>query len=159
MNTIKMTILAVVAALAFAACSAEGNYNDTVVNLYEKYSSEMERVIDETNSDADASAKLAAIERLSALTDSCTTVMSGLKPNEDAKDFHQAVTGLYDVIRSEFIPVYRSLLALEDTEENIEEYNRLVDEANAVAEKLDAQEDKAISAQHEFAQKMNMQLR
>lgn len=159
MKTINMTIMAVVTAIAFTACSSDGNYNDTVVNLYEQYSTEMERVIGETNSDADASVKLSAIERFDKLTDSCSTVMNGLKPNEDAKDFHHAVTELYSVIKSDFIPVYKRLLAIENPDDNVDEYNQLVDEANAVADKVSTQEDKAIRAQNEFAQKVNMQLR
>lgn len=161
MKKIKITFLALVAtlAIAFTACGGSNiNYNETVVNLYNRYTVQMGKVIEETSSDADAATKKAAISSLENLTDSCTTVMNNLKPNDDAKGFHEAVTKLYGTIKSDFIPVYNRLLSIENPEENVDEYNKLIDEVNAVSEKVSKVEDEAIKAQAEFAKKVNMKV-
>lgn len=161
MKKIKITFLTLVAtvAIAFTACGGSNvNYNETVVNLYDRYITQMSNMIGETSSDTDIATKKAAISSLENLTDSCTAVMAKLEPNEDAKGFHEAVTKLYATIKSDFIPVYNKLLAIENPEEDVDEYNKLIDEVNAVSEKVSKLEDEAIKAQTEFAKKVNMKV-
>lgn len=141
------------------ACGGSNiSYNDQVVNMHTRYTSEMEKVINEANSKADAASKLKAFEGFEKLTDSCTNVLNGLKPTEEAKGFHESVVALYASVKADYIPVYKKLLAIENPDANVDAYNKLIDETNAASTKIDQLENAAMAAQREFAQKINSRL-
>lgn len=155
----KTTLFILVVAVSLVACSSKVNYNDTVVGLYGRYNTEMKKIFTETNPEAAIDVKKAAIQRLETLTDSCTKVMEGLKPGADAKEFHQVLSDLYSTVKRDFLPPYKKLLAIANPDKNTDEYNKLIEEVNVASEKIGELEDKAITAQAEFARKANMKLR
>ncbi|MTG98914.1 MULTISPECIES: hypothetical protein [Myroides] len=159
----KLFVLSLAAMLTFS-CSKSTNYNETVVNTYEAYTSEMGTIMDAVVSkDEKSKAEVGkSIERLEFLTDSCSTVMSKLEPSDAAKEFHGAVVDLYSTVKTDFIPVFKELMSLDEknlNDDQIIQYNDLADKVNVVFDKIDKLEDKAISAQEKFAKSENLELR
>lgn len=151
--------VAIAGVLFLAACkSSTVNYNDTVVNLYAKYTTELQSLASNVENATDAAAKKAAIDRLSFITDSCTKVMNDLKPSDDAQKFHTSVTDLYATVKADFIPAYTKLLAIDKPEENVDAYNVVIEDVNKASQKITDLESKAMTAQREFAAKTNTRL-
>ena len=133
-------------------------YNDTVTTLYKNYTDKLTADIEGIlNDNTPKEASDAIVKRMEASTDSCIGVMNGLKPMDEAKQFHEKVVAVFNGVKSEFIPEAKKAIALKGSE-NIEAYNKLVEEINATQTKLEKLEDDAIKAQAEFANKVGSKL-
>ena len=155
----KKTLLALAAAVfLFTSCKEMNatSYNETVVNLYNRYTTGVASDIQHIeNTGMDKTKTLEAVTHLEKLTDSCITVMNGLKPTEEAKEFHQAEMNVYNLMKGEFIPLMKKMA---DAKGNTDAYNNLVDSYNAMTQKLDKAESDAQTAQQAFAAKLGMKV-
>ncbi len=133
-------------------------YNNTVVGIYSAYSSQLTSKVNTLVSGSTSKEALEAnFKALEKTTDSCIAVMEGLKPVADAKLFHEKTTTLFKTVKSDFLPEMKKMAELKGTE-NIEAYNKLVDEINATSQKISAQENEVNAAQVAFAQKVGMKV-
>lgn len=161
MNKFKTIVLAAVAAVTFNSCSQMNaqKYNDTVVGLYSGYvnklSSDLDKIAAEGTSKENAEA---ALKSMNSSTDSCLKVMGGLKPSDDAKDFHNKIVAVLNTVKTEAIPEMQKLVSLKGTD-NVEEYNKIIDGYNTTNDKISKLEDEAGKAQQEFAKKVGMEIR
>ncbi len=161
MKKFKLLVLAAITAIAFNSCSQMDaqKYNDTVVGLYDGYvsklSADLDKVASEGTTKADAET---ALKNMTNNTDSCLKVMNGLKPSDDAKDFHTKIVAVLTTVKGEVIPEMQKLASLKGTD-NVEEYNKAIDAYNATNDKITKLEDEAGKAQEAFAKKVNMEIK
>lgn len=151
----------IASSLLFSCGQGNINYNDDVVNLFEKYTNDFTSytsVIDIEGGEIEK--KQAALKSLEQLTDSCTTVMNSMKPTEEGKVFHQSVVDVYAGVKSQLIPAYNNLLRVETEEpKNEEAYNKAINDYNTAFDKIEALESKAVTEQSRFANKINMEIK
>lgn len=160
MNKFKLLVLAVIAALAFNSCSQQNamQYNDTVVGLYSGYVNKLSADLDKIAAEGTSKeAAEVALKDMTASTDSCLKVMNGLKPSDEAKDFHNKIVAVMNTVKAEVIPEMQKMASMKGTE-NVEEYNKLIDGFNATNDKITKLEDEAGKAQEAFAQKVGMKV-
>ena len=155
MKATLTSVLAIIAISLFSCKQAtEKSYNDTVVNMYGNYvntlSSKMDKISDEK---IDKAAAAVAVKEITQTTDSCIAEMNKLKPSEDAKDFHNKVVAVFQLIKSDIVPVANKMNDLKGSED-INSYNKLIEEYNAAQSKLDAAETAAQTAQQAYAAKL-----
>lgn len=152
--------LVTVAVIALASCNqmSEQKYNDTVVNMYSAYSNRITAEAGELSSSTDKARSLSVVKAIQKTTDSCITVMNGLKPSEAAKDFHQKVLTVFQTVKNEFVPAAQKLAEVQGSQD-VEAANKLVEAFNIMATKLDKVETDAITAQKDYGQKVGMQIK
>ncbi|RYD96685.1 MAG: hypothetical protein EOP54_13110 [Sphingobacteriales bacterium] len=160
LSTLFAAIALIASGLLFSCGQGNINYNDDVVNLFDKYTTDFNTytaVIDGEGGDIEQ--KKTALKGLEKVTDSCTTEMSKMKPTEEGKEFHQAVIDVYSGVKSQLIPAYNNLLNIENPDANVEAYNKAITEYNTAFDKIDGLVNKAITEQSKFASKVNMQIK
>ncbi|MFV0484601.1 MAG: hypothetical protein ACK5MG_10985 [Bacteroidales bacterium] len=148
----KFTFLAIIIAFVVVSCSNSNNvsYNQTVVDLFRKCSNEMGSVNELLSSNADANAKILAVDKLEKLADSCSTVMDGLKPSEVSQAFHSASSDVYKYIKSDFVPATKEVLTVDTTGGKAELYNAAVEKMNSTIDGFNNLFISATSAQQDF---------
>jgi len=158
MKMTKTIALLLSFAVLISACKNQVNYNDTVVDLYGKYTTQLatqfEKIADEKTT---KEAALAIVAELDKKTDSCTKVMNDLKPSEEAKDFHNKVTGLFGSVKTEYLPLAKQLAELKG-DSNIDAYNKLIEDISKAEKKVTTLEGQAIAAQKVYADKVGMKV-
>ncbi len=160
MNKFKTLVLAAAAALAFNSCTQQNaqKYNETVVGLYAGYvnnfGSDVNKITAEGTTKENAEA---ALKHMNVTTDSCLGVLNGLKPSDDAKDFHNKVVAVLNTVKAEAIPELQQLASLKGTD-NVDAYNKVIDSYNATSDKISKLEDEAGKAQEAFAHKVGMKI-
>lgn len=133
------------------------NYNDSVVNLYDKFITNYGNLESSLGAEQSKEQKAKVLADFETFTDSCITVMNGLEAPAEAKGFHDASLNVYQYMKKDYIPVAKKMA--EVNPDDIDAYNKVVDEYNAVITKGSDLEDKAIAEQQKFAAEKNMQLR
>ncbi len=157
----KTTTIALLLSFAvfITACNNQVKYNDTVVNLYENYTTQItdqfQKIADEKIKKEDALVIVAALEKK---TDSCIGVMNDLKPSDEAKDFHNKVTGVFSGVKTDYLPLAKQLAELKGTSD-VDAYNKLVEDMNKAEVKITTLESEAIAAQQVYASKVGMQIK
>ncbi len=160
LSTLFAAIALIASGLLFSCGQGNINYNDDVVNLFEKFTDEFNAyttVID--NEELDTEQRKAALDGLEKVTDSCTAEMNKMKPTEEGKEFHQSVIDVYSGVKSELIPAYNNLLQIENPEANVAAYNKAIEVYNTAFEKIDKLENQAMIEQSKFASKVNMKIK
>lgn len=150
----------VAASFLLASCSQmnEQKYNETVVDMYDSYSNSVVGKMSAVGSTSDKQKVLADIKSIEKTTDSCIGVMKGLKPSEEAKDFHQKVLAVFQTVKSDFVPL-AGKIAGTDANQDVDAYNKLVDDYNNLSTKIDQAESAARTAQMAYAAKVGMQIK
>lgn len=160
LSTLFASIALIASGLLFSCGQGNINYNDDVVNLFDKYTTDFNTytgVIDSEGGDIEQ--KKTALKGLEKSTDSCTTEMNKMKPTEEGKEFHQSVVDVYAGVKSQLIPAYHNILSIENPEANVDAYNKAVEAYSTAFDKIDGLVNKAITEQSKFASKVNMQIK
>lgn len=160
LSTLFAAIALIASGLLFSCGQGNINYNDDVVNLFDKYTTDFNTytaVID--NEGGDIEQKKTALKGLEKVTDSCTAEMNKMKPTEEGKEFHQSVIDVYSGVKSQLIPAYNNLLSVANPEANVDAYNKAITDYNTAFDKIDNLVNKAITEQSKFASKVNMQIK
>ncbi|HEU4609322.1 MAG TPA: hypothetical protein VFS31_14495 [Chitinophagaceae bacterium] len=155
------TFILATAVSGLVSCSQmnEQKYNDTVVNMYTDYSNNMTSKANMLS--GGSTDKVKATELVNAMqktTDSCITVMDGLKPSDAARDFHEKVLTVFRTVKNDFLPSARKLAGMQGSGD-VDAYNKLVEEFNNTTSKLDKVETEAQAAQQVYVNKIGMKLR
>lgn len=133
------------------------SYNDSVVNLYDKFITNYGSLESSLGNEQGKEQKVKTLADFETFTDSCITVMNGLEAPAEAKGFHDASLNVYQYMKKDYIPVAKKMA--EVSTEDVDAYNKVVDEYNAVVTKGSELEDIAIAEQQKFAAQKNMELR
>ncbi|KZE78252.1 hypothetical protein [Myroides marinus] len=156
----KKMFLGVVLALTMFSCGGNVDVNGKIVNTYEKFSVEAEKLMNEIDKGS-VEDKMKVLDRLEVLADSCSTVTKDLKESKEATGFKNAVIDVYSSMKADVIPTFKELVQIDETDEsdaNIDKYNKIIDKVNAANQKIDGLENKAIQEQRDFANAVNMKL-
>lgn len=157
----KKMFLGAVVALTMFSCGGNSNMNDKIVTVYDKYISRTDKLIDNLDKGTNEERQKTLAEFV-ALTDSCATAMKEIKPTKEAEAFHIAVLDVYALVNAELIPAYKEFVVIDDKDEsnaNIDKYNKATDKINAATQKVGALEDKAQAEQRVFAAAAGMKLK
>lgn len=157
----KISSIIVLLAITLFSCSqvSEKKYNDTVANMYASYSTSLSTKMNKIASEsADKTTALAEVKGIEQSTDSCIKVMNGLHPSDKAKDFHEKVLTVMKTMKTEFVPLANKMAAMKGSD-NIEEYNKMIEEFNTMATKLTKVEEDAQAAQRDYVAKVGMEIR
>lgn len=160
LSTLCAAIALIASGLFFSCGQGNINYNDDVVNLFEKYTTDFNTytsVID--NEGGDQEQKKTALKNLEKVTDSCTAEMNKMKPTEEGKAFHQSVIDVYSGVKSQLVPAYHNILSIENPEANVDAYNKAIEAYNVAFEKIENLENQAMIEQSKFASKVNMKIK
>lgn len=160
LSTLFAAIALITSGLLFSCGQGNINYNDDVVNLFEKFTTDFSTytaVID--NEEGDLEQRKSALKSLEKVTDSCTTEMNKMKPSEEGKEFHQSVINVYSGVKSELIPAYNNLLSVDNPGANADAYNKAIEVYNTAFKKIESLENQAMIEQSKFASKVNMQIK
>ena len=164
MKKVKLFFLFGVLAVTLYSCSQMNaqKYNDAVTGLYKNYTDKLTKDIEEVlNENTTKENSNVTIKHIETLTDSCLGVMNGLKPMEEAKQFHEKVIAVFNGVKSSFIPDAKKLIALKgagNVAANVDEYNKLIEHINTTQTQLEKLESEAIKAQEDFAKKLGREL-
>lgn len=159
LSTLFAAIALIASGLLFSCGQGNINYNDDVVKLFDKYTTDFNTytsVID--NEGGDLEQKKTALKSLEKTTDSCTAEMNKMKPTEEGKEFHKSVIDVYSGVKSHLIPAYNSILSIDNPEANVDAYNKAITEYTSAFDKIDGLVNKAIAEQSIFASKVNMKI-
>ncbi len=156
----RMLTLVAAALLVLSSCSQmnEQKYNDTVVNMYSGYVTNISSEMAAVSSSSDKQKSQAELKRIEQTTDSCIGVMNGLKPSDAAKEFHGKVLAVFQMIKTNFIPLASKMVRM-DANGDADAYNKLVTEFTSLGVAIDQAESAAQSAQQAYASKIGMQMK
>jgi uncharacterized protein YdcH (DUF465 family) len=156
----RILSLAALALIVLASCTQmnEQKYNDTVVNMYTTYSNSIGAKMSAIGNSSDKQKSLADVKSIEKTTDSCINVMNGLKPSEEAKDFHQKVLAVFQTVKADFVPLADKITNI-DASQDVDAYNKLVDEYNNLNTKIDQAETAAQTAQQVYVSKVGMKIK
>jgi len=136
----------------------EQSYNDTVVNMYGGYINTLTSKMDNiSNEGVDKATSAAGVQSIEKATDSCIAEMNKLTPSEDAKDFHNKVVAVFQLIKSDVVPMANKINELKGSTD-VAAYNALITDYNSVQSKLEAAENAAQTAQAAYAAKIGSKL-
>ncbi|WP_118952168.1 hypothetical protein [Taibaiella helva] len=152
-------ILAAAILCLMASCNqmSEKKYNDTVANMYQGYASAFTAKMSTFGSSDNKEQAMADLKSMAKTTDSCIGVMNGLKPSEDAKDFHQKVLGMFQLIKTDYVPAAEKLVSLKGSQD-IDAYNNAVEQFNHVLTRINTEETATQAAQRAYASKVGMKI-
>lgn len=157
----KKKIWALYLPVAFLAAScgqSETEYNTKVVGLYSSYtnklSASMDKILDVENKELAG----AELKKLEMMTDSCVTVLNGLKPSEAAADFHKKVLVVFQTAQKQLLPLAARMAAASKADDP-SVYNTLADDFNKAHKSISDAEDEARSAQQAYAAKVGADIR
>lgn len=148
-------------AVTMFSCGGDINVNDKIVTVYDKYVAGSEKLLGEIEKGS-AEDKQKVLERFATLTDSCSTALNEIKPTKEAEGFHASILEVYKAMKSDMIPAYKEFVVIDQNDEsnaNIDRYNKAIDKVNAATQKISDLEDKVMAEQRAFAKAVNMELR
>ncbi|WP_118975562.1 hypothetical protein [Taibaiella koreensis] len=157
----KKCIFILAAALVlFSACSqmSEKKYNDTVANMYTAYATNFASKVTAASSGTDKEKSMSELKSITKSTDSCISVMNGLKPSEAAKDFHEKVLKMFQIVKTDYVPAAEKLLNLNGSQD-VEAYNKAIEAFNAAVNKINTGESDAQTAQRTYAAKVGIKIK
>lgn len=157
----KKSIFVLAAAILclMSSCNqmSEKKYNDTVANMYTSYAGTLMSKMSTVGNSDNKEQATADLKSMAKTTDSCIGIMNGLKPSEDAKDFHQKVVGMFQLIKTDYLPVAEKLVNLKGSQD-IDAYNNAVEQFNQVLTRINTEETATQVAQRAYASKVGMKI-
>lgn len=157
----KKSIFILLAAIAglLSSCNqmSEKKYNDTVANMYKSFAVTLANRMSGVSGGDSKEVVLANLKSLNKTADSCIGVMNDLKPSEDAKDFHQKVVAMFQLIKTDFIPAAEKLTNLKGSQD-VEAYNSAVSQMNEATTKITTEEAATQAAQRAYSAKVGMKI-
>lgn len=148
-------------AVTMFSCGSDINVNDKIVTVYDKYISGSEKLLGQIENGS-VEDKQKVLERFETLTDSCSTALNEIKPTKEAEGFHASILEVYKTMKSDMIPAYKEFIVIDENDDsnaNINKYNKAIDKVNAATQKITDLENKVMAEQRAFAKAVNMQLR
>lgn len=156
-KSIFILLAAIVGLLSSCNQMSERKYNDTVANMYKSFATTLATRMSGMSGNESKDVILANLKSLDKTTDSCIGVMNSLKPSEDAKDFHQKVVAMFQLIKTDFLPAAEKLTNVKGSED-VEAYNSAVSQMNEATSKITTQEAATQAAQRAYAGKVGMKI-
>ena len=83
-----------------------------------------------------------------------------LKPNENAKQFHEKLLAVYTEVSTDFIPVVQKFMELKDAKDlaSLKNMGDLIQQISKSSTKMIEAENEAMKAQREFSEKAGLKL-
>lgn len=124
----------------FSSCGQ--NVNNEKVDaaaLLESYSKRLASLVISIESSSNApDLRQSAVQDLVELTDSCVDLMRGSPPPADHQNVHRSAMKVYETVKTELVPLARSLSQIERPEQEVPDYTRKAAQYNASYAKIEA---------------------